>query len=210
MIGLERQLGTSLVSLLLVAHMKHLFPSIHSAALVLECSKGQGRLWCSFPEQSSMLCSYRGELVGLMAIHLLLLAINKVTPTLTGLVHIYSDCLGVLDKVKNLPPSQIPTIWSHSDVLQNILTNCKNLFFDRLYSHVKAHQDDMEEYKNLSCPSQLNCTMDYHAKAVLWNINSTEPPMQEPFLLEPICILRVIGRQQQMTWDHYVSGPIGR
>jgi hypothetical protein len=69
-----------------------------------------------------------------------------------------------------------------------ILTNCKNLSFDRLYLHVKAHQDDMEEDKNLSHPSQLNCTMDYHAKAILWNINSTEPPMQEPFPLEPVCI----------------------
>ncbi len=99
------------------SYMKHLFPSIHSVVLVLECSKGQGRLWCSFPEQSSMVCSYRGELVGLMAIYLLLLAVNEVTPTLTGLIHIYSDCLGALDKVKNLPPSRIPAGWSHSDVL---------------------------------------------------------------------------------------------
>jgi hypothetical protein len=139
-------------------------------------------------------CSYRGELAGLMVIHLLLLAVNKVTPTLTGLVHIYSDCLGALDKVENLPPSRIPMGWSHSDLLRNILTNCKNLSFNRLYLHIKAHQDDMEEYKNLSCPSQLNCTMDYHAKAILWNINPTEPPMQEPFPLEPVCVFAVIGR----------------
>ncbi len=59
------------------SYMKHLFPSMHSAALVLECSKGQGRLWCSFTEQSNLACSNRGELVGLMAIHLLLLAINE-------------------------------------------------------------------------------------------------------------------------------------
>jgi hypothetical protein len=81
------------------SYIKHLLLSINSAALVLECSKGQGRLWCSFPEQSSTGCSYRGELVGLMAIHLLLFVVNKVTPTLTGSVHIYSDCLGALDKV---------------------------------------------------------------------------------------------------------------
>ncbi len=35
-----------------------------------------------------MACSYHGELVGLMAIHLILLAINEVNPGLTGLVHI--------------------------------------------------------------------------------------------------------------------------
>jgi hypothetical protein len=184
------------------SYMKHLFPSIHSAVLVLECSKGRGGLWCSFPEQSSIACSYRGELVGLMAIHLLLLAVNEVTPTLTGSVHIYSNCLRALDKVKHLPPFQIPARWSHSDVLRNILTNCNSLSFDRLYLHVKAHQDDMEEYKNLSRPSQLNCTMDYHSKAVLWNINPTDPPTQEPFPLEPVC---VFAGNEKITTDDMES-----
>jgi hypothetical protein len=56
--------------------MKDLYPHIHSAALVLECTKGRGRVWCSFPEASQVACSYRGELIGLMAIHLILFAIN--------------------------------------------------------------------------------------------------------------------------------------
>jgi hypothetical protein len=93
--------------------MKKLFPSIHSAKSIIECQKGRGRLWCSFLEPSRTACSYRGELVGLMAIHLLLLAVNKTHPLLQGSVHIYSDCLGALEKVKNLPPSIIPTNWVH-------------------------------------------------------------------------------------------------
>jgi hypothetical protein len=59
-------------------YMKALYPQIHSAAFVLECSKDRGRLWGPFPEASQSACSYRGELVGLMAIHLILLAINEV------------------------------------------------------------------------------------------------------------------------------------
>ncbi len=141
-----------------------------------------------FTEQLNSACSYRGELVGLMAIHLLLLAINEMTPTLTGSIHIYSNCLGTFDKVKNLPPSCIPAGWSHSNVLRNILINCKNLSFGRLYSHVKAHQDDIKEYRNLSRPLQLNCTMDYLAKAALWNISPTDRPKQEPFPLEQVCV----------------------
>jgi hypothetical protein len=77
-------------------YMKDLYPNINSAAVVLECSRGWGRIWCSFPEASCVACSYCGELVGLMAIHLILLAINEVNPGLTGLVHIYSNCLGAL------------------------------------------------------------------------------------------------------------------
>jgi hypothetical protein len=109
---------------------KDLYPHIHSAALVLECTKGRGRVWCSFPEASQVAFSYGGELIGLMAIHLILLTINKVNPGLKGFVHIYSDCLGALEKVKNLPPTRIPSRLAHLDVLKNILVNRSNLSFD--------------------------------------------------------------------------------
>ena len=90
------------------SYIKNLFPHIHSAAEVFECTKGRGKVWCSFLDSSQVACSYRGQLIGLMAIHLILLATNKVNPGLKGFVHIYSDCLGALEKVKNLPPSRIP------------------------------------------------------------------------------------------------------
>jgi hypothetical protein len=120
--------------------MKVLYPTIHSAALILECTKGRGRLWCSFVEVSTTACSYRGELVGLMAIHLLLLSINEVQPNLKGIAHIYSDCLGALNKVKNLPPSRIPSSWAHSDILKNILVNCGDCHlhvFTLMFAHIK-------------------------------------------------------------------------
>ena len=53
------------------SYMKNLYPYTHSVAFVLKCSNSKGRLWGSFPETSLNLCSYRGELVGLMAIHLI-------------------------------------------------------------------------------------------------------------------------------------------
>jgi hypothetical protein len=138
------------------SYMGTLYPEIHSAAFVLECSNGSGRLWGSFPESSRCACSYRGELVGLIVIHLILLAVNEVNKDLTGHVHIYSDCLGTLNMVKNLPPSRIPTRSPHSDVLKNILVNCGNLSFNRYYSHVSAHQDDHNNFTSLSRPAQLN------------------------------------------------------
>ncbi len=57
----------TLIAVTVGSYMKDLYPNIHSAALVLECKKGRGRLWCSFPEASEITCSYRGKLVGLMA-----------------------------------------------------------------------------------------------------------------------------------------------
>jgi hypothetical protein len=74
------------------SYMRDLYSTINLAVVVLECTKGRGRIWCLFLEASHAACSYQGELIGLMAIHLILLAINKVNPGLTGSVHIYSDC----------------------------------------------------------------------------------------------------------------------
>ncbi len=129
-----------------------------------------------------------GELTGLVGNHLILLAMNEVNTNLIGSVHICLDCLGVLDKVKKLPPSQIPTGSTHLDVLKNILVNCSNLSFNQYYSHVEAHQDDCGEYLSLSRPSQLICSMNYLAKKALWDLQVTGPPSQQAFPLKPICI----------------------
>ncbi len=123
------------------SYIKELYPDILLAAFVIECSIGRGRIWGLFPEVSQCACSCRGELVGLMATHLILLSVNKVNKDQSGFIIIYSDCLATLDKVKNLPLSCIPTRSAHSDVLKNILVNSSNISFDRYNSHVSAHQD---------------------------------------------------------------------
>ena len=50
--------------------------------------------------------SYRGELLGLMVIHLILKAVNVVSPNLRGSVHILSDCMGALKKSKISRPTE--------------------------------------------------------------------------------------------------------
>jgi hypothetical protein len=98
--------------------MKELYPNLTSAAFVFECTKGWGPLMGSFVEHTRDACSYRGELHGLMAIHLILLAVNKCNPALPGSIQIFSNCLGALNKMENLPLYHIPTKCSHSDVLK--------------------------------------------------------------------------------------------
>ena len=121
----------------------------------------------SFPECYQGANAYRGELMGLMAIHLILLAVKKVWPSLRGRAVIYSDCLGALGSVANLPPHRIPTKCRHSDILKNILVNCTSLSFTLAYSHVKAHQDYHKEFSNLHRPAQLNVHCDGMAKNVI-------------------------------------------
>ena len=74
----------------------------------------------AFSDQMMAACSYHGELLGLLTKHLILISVNKVNPNLVGSVHIYYDCLGAFDKVKNLPPHRIPSKCRHSDDLKYI------------------------------------------------------------------------------------------
>jgi hypothetical protein len=72
-------------------YMQGLYSNMNSCAFILECSQGCGHLTGAFSEQTISACSYWGELLGLMEIHLILLSANKIAPTLTGSVNIYSD-----------------------------------------------------------------------------------------------------------------------
>ena len=170
------------------SYIRELDPDLCSSALVLECSKGRGRIICSFPEQSLSSNAYRAELLGLMAIHLILLAVSRSTKNLTGHVKIFSDCLGALGRVLHLPNSRIPAKCKHADILKNIMINCKKLPFSLEYLHVRAHQDDKINYGDLSRPSQLNCWADFTAKTVIWGRIGLNPLPQKPFPLEPVTI----------------------
>ena len=140
-----------------------------------------------------------------MAVHLILLAINTVHPELDGSIHIYTDCLGALKKVRDLPPERIPSRCRHTDILKNILVNCSHLsFMSRYFSHVKAHQDEEDNWAELSRESQLNCGCDYGAKQ---RIHLSDPPedlRQRAFPLEPITLF--VG-EEKITAE---SGPVIR
>jgi hypothetical protein len=68
------------------------------------------------------------------------------------------------------------------------MVHCSDLSFRRLYSHVKAHQDDNIQYRDLSRPAQLNCQMDYHTKKAIWEAGLVDEEITQRFPLEPVCI----------------------
>jgi hypothetical protein len=113
--------------------------------------------------------AYQGELLGLMAIHLTLLSVNKLNSQLSGSVEIVSDCLGALKRVTFLPSHRIPLQCHHSNILKTILVHCCGLSFTTYYSHIKAHQDDNALFDKLSRKAQLNCICDHVAKAAISN-----------------------------------------
>ena len=103
--------GTCIAAVTDGSYIWEIFGDMCSAAFVFECTRGRGRILGSFPEQSQRACAYGGELLGLTANHLILLAVDKVQPIVGGNVRIYSDCLGALKKVTLLPVCQSSPKW---------------------------------------------------------------------------------------------------
>jgi hypothetical protein len=179
-------LDGSLVAVTDGSYIRELYPHLCSAAFVLECSKGQGRVIGSFSESLAVANAYQEDFLGFMAIHLVLLSMNKIHPTLGGSVEIILDCLGTLNQVSYLPPYQIPSRCQHSNILKNILVHCRELSFVTYYSHIKVHQDNNMSFNQLSRKVQLNCICNHATKYHIAKdgIEKLEPGKMFP--LEPI------------------------
>jgi hypothetical protein len=181
--------------------MRDLTTEVCATAFFFENTDRSRKVVGAFPERSETANAYRGELLGLMAVHLLLLAVNKLETKLTGSIVIYSDCERAIGSVGSLPTLKIPARLKHSDILKNILVNCSDLSFRVEYQHIRAHQDDKTAFHLLSRPAQLNCAVDAGAKKQLLELDPTAPPRQHRFPLEPIvCFAGTWKLTASMSW----------
>ncbi len=163
----------------------------------------------TFSEGLLVANAYRGELLGLTAIHLILLSVNKLHRDLLGSVEIVSDCLGALKRVTHLPPYRIMLRCCHSNILKTILVHCRDLSFTTHYLHVRVHQDDSTTFAQLSRKVQLNCICNHIAKQRIAIDGANGPVPSQMFLLEPIGIfvngekmMSKIGGQIRF-WAHH-------
>ena len=102
---LQAIVGETLITVTDGSYICEHYPELCSAAFILECTQGRGRVTGAFPAASIASNAFQGELLDLMAVHLLLLAVNTVSPRLTRRVRVYSeDCMGALSWVAELPP----------------------------------------------------------------------------------------------------------
>ena len=190
------------------SYIKEHYPELCSAAFVLECTKGRGQLAGAFAEASVAANAYRGELLGLIAVHLLLLAVETVSPGLSGSAATFSNCIGALGRVAKLPPYRIPTRCRHSDILKTIMVNCASLSFQREYHHVAVHQDDHTWWEDLIRAAQLNLACDTRVKAILCSQDVTKLPPQEAFPLKPICMF-VEGKKMTLDTGAHIQYAAG-
>jgi hypothetical protein len=183
------------------SYIRELFPNVCLAAFVPECSRGRGRIFGVFTEASCVTNAYRGELLGLMAIHLIILSVHKMNPKLSGSMEIVSDCLGALKRVTYLPPYRIPSWCCHSVILKTILVHCRGLTFTTYYLHIKAHQDNNMSFSKLSRKAQLNCICDHAAKQRIATDGTDGAKSSGMFPLEPVGLFIGDKKMKSNTGD---------
>ena len=61
-----------------------MYPNLCYTTFVLECTKGRGRMIGLFSKSLQVANASRGELLGLMAIHLILLSVDRIHGTIAG------------------------------------------------------------------------------------------------------------------------------
>jgi hypothetical protein len=154
--------------------------------------------------------TYRGELLDLMAVHLILLSVNRIqSDLLSGSIEIVSDYLGALKRVTFLPPYWIPSQCCHSYILETILVQCRGLSSTTYYSYIKAHQDDNVSFDKLRRKARLNCICNHKVKQRIATDGVEGAVSSQMFPLEPIghfvCREKMTSKtgEQIQFWAHY-------
>lgn len=121
----------------------------------------------SFHERNAKAGSYRGELLGLLAIHAFLLAVETIyllPPAYRGLV--VCDNLGALNKAQE-KRKKIPAGAKHADIRRCLRKARAKLVGSLTYKHVYGHQDKKKKWHQLTVLEKLNCKCDTLAKLAL-------------------------------------------
>jgi hypothetical protein len=103
--------------------------------------------------------SYRGELLGLVALHTLIVAVAKHFQLATAVGKIYCENISALGQAGKTR-KRVSTGMKHSDLHQAVQTLKCSLRMDMKYSHVHAHQDRILPWSMLTLEQQLNIICD--------------------------------------------------
>ena len=140
-----------------------------SAAVVLLCQATGSIATVTYCETTSLdvASNYRGELIGGVAISIILLALSRCTrSSSTKAFEVYCDNMGVVQH-GNARHKPLPEKQPQADLIYQLRHNLDRLPIDVTYIHVYGHLDDQQQFQQLSLPQQLNVMADKIAKECL-------------------------------------------
>ena len=164
------------------SYNKKVAPRVSGAGWVFYCTTAKKKLYGSFFERSPRAGSYRGELLGLLAIHTLAAALES-SSTFKGkrarsAVTTRAPCTSRENSGSAFPSGRLRQI---SRGPSGPVKGTMSAKFR--YEWVESHQDRYKFWFQLSLTQQLNCLCDSLAKnAVHLSLSPTSPPNWNPRL----------------------------
>ena len=145
------------------SYSRELDPHLSGTGWVIACTRSQHVVKGSFFERSSTASSYRGELLGMVAIHALVATAAAVydLPAHQGSIH--CDNLGALGKAR-AHGRRVKSSLKQGDLVRAIRAMKQGLFLQLRYQYVKSHQDDVIGWNDLPLDQRMNVMCDTLAK----------------------------------------------
>lgn len=138
-------------------------PSISSAGWIIFCPQTKSYVRGAFYEVSPDSSAFRGELLGLTALHLFALALKLHYGIETNMGSVHCDNERALGRA-SLYRRRIPPGAKHGDLLRS-LRNTKNILQNVFtYRHIYGHADRTKRWDQMTLIEQLNCLCDTWAK----------------------------------------------
>jgi hypothetical protein len=138
-------------------------PNVSSAGWVIFDSVSKQHIKGSFFEVSEDASAYRGELLGLTALHLVAAAISELFGVIENSNELFCDNERALGKAK-LYRRRVPSASKRGDLLRLLRNLRPQLMTAFVYLHVYGHADDKKGRGNLTLVERLNCMCDALAK----------------------------------------------
>ena len=148
------------------SYAKQRATEVCSAGWIMACKQTGRKISRTLVEKSQSADSYRGEMLGMLAIRLFLLAVEEYCGVITEDNKICCDNKGALftfeKKKKRVPKGKANT--DIQRVLRTINARTKSNFVQR---HVKAHQDDIKLWSQMTYVEKLNSKCNLLAKEAI-------------------------------------------
>ena len=148
----------------------------------------------SFSEYSTSAGSYRGELLGTLAINTFLLAFEEYYRLHKNETVVFRDNKGAVYTFSK-KTKRVPSGMKHADIQQVKRAVEARMKSKLKHKHVYGHQDERSSRRSLSLEAWLNCICDELAKgAVARDAMSTDIEKNIPYSLlnkqRCICVMR--------------------
>jgi hypothetical protein len=174
-------------------------PTISGAGWMIVCTKSHKTLRGSFYEISHSASAYRGELLGLVALHTLVWGIVTFYNLDAAKGLIVCDNEGALYK-SSYRPLRIKNGAKQADLLRALRSLKLHKQFQFRYQHVDSHQDKYKTWRQLSLLEQLNVKVDELAKSAVARSRRPNLPDRGRQLL-PLEKIAVFVDNKKMTTD---------